>query len=203
VEREGSTARATWTTGVGLAAFGLAGILLVVGTFLPWVAQPGVNIEESVAHPFNGGSQVHSYSGWQLEQRCGQPMDFARCSVPDKSFEGRTNVMTGGWSLLAGTIVCILAVALTLALVTRRTVVSSWLLAFAWLVSIVTVAVVAIPLSTVADHLPPAVEVAGNGAPTPGPDPVRGGLVLVVGASALALVGVAVATFGRRRHQRS
>jgi hypothetical protein len=192
-----------------VALVGLAGILIVAATFLPWVAQQGVSIEESVSHPFQGGTAERSFSGWELEQRCGQPDGFGSCSLPAGSFEGRRSIFTGAWTLVVGVSFVVVAGAMSLAIIRGWRIALRCLLVVSWLVSI-TAVVVGMSIWWVAADLPSSTSVPPS-QPGPGgavlrqlPEPVRYGIITVAAGAALGVVGTGIATFfGSRKAPRT
>jgi hypothetical protein len=172
---------------------GLAGILLVAATFAPWVTQKGVLVEESASHPFRGGKAERSYSGWELEQRCGQPDGFGSCSMP--VVEGRRPMFTGVWTLILGASFVLVAGAMTVAMIRGWRVALRCLLGVSWLVSIIATGI-AVAIASIAGDLPSPGDAGLEVVSRP---PTRYGVTVVLVAAGTGLVGTGIATFSRRR----
>jgi hypothetical protein len=178
---------------------------MVAATFLPWVMQQGVLVEESASHPFRGGTTERSYSGWELERRCGYSGSFGSCSLPSGSFEGRREMFTGVWTLIIGASFVLVAGCMTLALIRAWRVALRCFLVVSWLVASFAAVVAAAVWWTAAD-LPSRTFVSptGPGGPEEGvyrqlAEPVRYGIIVVAVAAGIGLVGTGIATFSGRR----
>jgi hypothetical protein len=171
--------------------------LLVAASFLPWITQQGVDIEQSASHPFGGGRALRSYSGWELERRCGFGDSFGTCSLPAGSYEGRLEFFTGAWTLVIGASFLLVAGAMTVAVIRGWRVAWRAFLGISWLVALIATGIAYLIWSTAAEDLPSRTSVNGGlGAYF---DPVRYGIVVVAVGAATGLVGTAIATFSRRR----
>jgi hypothetical protein len=192
--REGAGERQLRWKVIGLALVGLAGIVLVGATYLPWVTQQGVTIEESASHPFGGGKALRSYSGWELEQRCGQSDGFGSCSMP--VVEGRRPMFTGVWTLILGASFVLVAGAMTVAMIRGWRVAWRCFLGVSWVVAIIATGI-AMLIWLIAEDL--SSQTFGLRGPGVIPDPVRYGIMLVGLGAATGLVGTGIATFSGRR----
>jgi hypothetical protein len=173
---------------------------MLVATFLPWISQPTVAVEESAAHPFRGGTAQRSFSGWELKQRCGQPGDLGSCSLPSGAYEGRESIPTGQWTLVIGAGFVLLAGGLTIAMMRGSRVGWRLLLAISWVAAIFVGFFVMFLWSQAANLISSTVAPGDQPYTRQLPDPVQYGIVLVAIAAGLGLLGTVIATlFGRKK----
>jgi hypothetical protein len=98
--------RGSWSRRANLCGFafvGLAGVVLVIATFLPWISVPIGNVESDNNH------SRHDFSGWELAERCGEPNGLSKCTIGVPP-ESRQTIVTGRTTLVVGVALAVLGV---------------------------------------------------------------------------------------------
>ena len=86
----------------------LAGTLIIIASFLPWIhASPGA-VEDTGRSAFVGSESPRDYSGWDLADDCGQWNGAITCSVG--IVEGRRSILTGPATATMGVVLLALGV---------------------------------------------------------------------------------------------
>jgi hypothetical protein len=185
----------------------VAGILMIIATFLPWVKLlPGV-VEQpplSTAVPSFGVTPRRVYTGWDLAQRCGHTTALARCKVP--WFETTRQFFTGIWTIGLGLALVGVAVGWAISRRQQRSGATRTFTVASWVVALFTIGFAVVLWADMASlipdrSVPAAPATTGIGPARVGPDPLRLGVMIVAIAALVAVVGATVATISSRRSQ--